>query len=187
MRKLVFLSVGALLALGFLLPGQDGPKKDVGETVARPRKKGDPVEAEQPKIPSKLTRKDKLDVSEQPDFKVDTSVVNVDVAVLDNKGRPIPNIPRGNFRILEDNVPQQIGNFATGEAPMTVCMVIEFSNLFQQYYTESWYQTLQASYGFLQTLKQEDYVAIVAYDMRPDSTRRARSCRMTPCRSTPSA
>jgi len=168
MRKLAFLPIGALLALGFLLPGQDGPKKDVGETVARPRKKGDPVEAEQPKIPSKLTRKDKLDVSEQPDFKVDTSVVNVDVAVLDNKGRPIPNIPRGNFRILEDNVPQQIGNFATGEAPMTVCMVIEFSNLFQQYYTESWYQTLQASYGFLQTLKQEDYVAIVAYDMRPE-------------------
>src|SRR5207245_8266640 len=94
MRKLVFLSVGALLALGLHLPGQDGPKKDVGETVARPRKKGDPVEAEQPKIPSKLTRKDKLDVSEQPDFKVDTSVVNVDVAVLDNKGRPTPNIPR---------------------------------------------------------------------------------------------
>src|SRR5437879_2413992 len=168
MRKLVFLSVGALLALGLLLPGQDGPKKDVGETVARPRKKGEPAEAEQPKIPSKLNRKDKLDASEQPDFKVDTSVVNVDVAILDNKGRFIPNIPQGNFRILEDNVPQQISNFARGEAPMTVCMVIEFSNLFQQYYTESWYQTLQASYGFLETLKPEDYVAVVAYDIRPE-------------------
>ena len=51
---------------------------------------------------------------------------------------------------------------------MTVCMVIEFSNLFQQYYTEAWYQTLQASYGFLETLKKDDYVAIVAYDMRPE-------------------
>src|SRR6266699_4862251 len=122
MRNLVFLPIAALLALGFLLPGQDGPNKGVGETVAKPRKKGEPAEAEQPKIPSKLTRKDKLDVSEQPDFKVDTSVVNVDVAVLDNKGRPIPNIPRGNFRILEDNVPQKIRNIATGEAPMTVCI-----------------------------------------------------------------
>jgi len=168
MRIFAFLPVAALAALGFLLPGQEGPKKDVGETVARPRKKGEPAEAEQPKIPSKLNRKDKLDASEQPDFKVDTSVVNVDVAVLDNKGRFIPNIPRGHFRILEDNVPQQISNFGAGEAPMTVCMVIEFSNLFQQYYTESWYQTLQASYGFLQTLKPEDYVAIVAYDMRPE-------------------
>ena len=168
MRKLVFLPVAALLALAFLLPGQEGPKKEVGESVARPKKKGDPVEAEQPKIPSKLTRKDKLDIADQPDFKVDTSVVNVDVAVLDNKGRFIPNIEKKYFRILEDNIPQQVTNFARGEAPMTVCMVIEFSNLYQQYYSQSWYQTLQASYGFLQTLKPEDYVAIVAYDLRPE-------------------
>jgi VWFA-related protein len=54
-----------------------------------------------------------------------------------------------------------------GEAPVTVCMVIEFSNRFQQYFTSTWQQTLQASYGFLETLKPEDYVAIVAYDLRP--------------------
>lgn len=168
MRKLAFLPVAALLAFGFLVHGQDGPKKDVGETVAKPRKKGDTPEPEQQKIPSKLMRKDKLDVSEQPDFKVDLNVVNVDVAVLDNKGRFIPNIPRGNFRILEDNVPQHIANFGTGEAPMTVCMVIEFSNKFQQYWSSTWYQTLSASYGFLQTLKKEDYVAIVAYDLRSE-------------------
>lgn len=51
---------------------------------------------------------------------------------------------------------------------MTVCMVIEFSNLYQQYWSNGWYETLQASYGFLQTLKPEDYVAIVAYDLRPE-------------------
>src|SRR4051812_42301327 len=169
MRKLALLPLAALLALGMLLPAQDGPNKGVGETVAKPRKKGEPAEAERPKIPSRLSRKDeKVDVSGAPEFKVDTSVVNVDVAVLDNKGVFIPNIPQGNFRILEDNVPQQISNFAKGEAPMTVCMVIEFSNLFQQYYTESWFQTLQASYGFLETLKPEDYVAVVAYDIRPE-------------------
>ena len=117
MRKLVFLPVAVLLALCFLLPGQDGPKKDVGETVARPRKKGDPVEADQPKIPSKLPRKDQLGMSDQPDFKVDSSVVSVDVAVLDNKGRFIPHIPKGNFRIMEDGVPQKLTNFSMGEAP----------------------------------------------------------------------
>jgi VWFA-related protein len=94
--------------------------------------------------------------------------VTVDVAVLDNKGHFIPNIPRATFRVLEDNVPQQVKSFATGEAPMTVCLVIEFSNLFQQYWSETWYQTLTASYGFLETLKKDDYVAVVAYDMRPE-------------------
>jgi VWFA-related protein len=51
---------------------------------------------------------------------------------------------------------------------MTVAMVIEFSNLFQSYWTETWYQTLTAAYGFIETLKPDDYVAVVAYDMRPE-------------------
>jgi len=51
---------------------------------------------------------------------------------------------------------------------MTVCLLIEFSNRFQQYYTESWYQTLAAAYGFVETLKPEDYVAVIAYDMKPE-------------------
>jgi len=159
-----------LAAVAGLLPGQEGPKKDVGETVAKPRKKdGGGGEADLPKIPSRLSGKEKPDVpAGLPSFKSDVQIVNVDVAVLDNKGRFIPNIPQGNFRILEDNVPQQIVNFSMGEAPMTVAMVIEFSNLFQHYWGETWYQTLTAAYGFLETLKPEDYVAVVAYDIRPE-------------------
>jgi Ca-activated chloride channel family protein len=94
--------------------------------------------------------------------------VSVDVAVLDNKGRFIPKLGKSNFRILEDNVPQQVSGYSLGEAPMTICMVIEFSNRFQSFYSSAWFQTLTASYGFLQTLKPEDYVAIVAYDLRTE-------------------
>src|SRR5579859_7781851 len=160
----------ALSAVAEISPAQDaGPKKEVGDTVARPRDKDGTDGSALPKLPSKLSNKNKADTSaESSSFKVDTSVVNVDVAVLDNKGHFIPNIPKGNFRILEDNVPQQIGSFSMGEAPLTVCMVIEFSNRFQQFWSEPWYQTLTAAYGFLETLKQEDYVAVIAYDMRSE-------------------
>jgi len=167
------LSVALICLLAGVLPAfaQQGPTTQSSETVAKPRKKdaGSAPESDQPKIPSKFSKKDK-DVPEGlPTFKSDVTTVEVDVAVLDNKGRFIPKIPRGNFRILEDNVPQQISNFNTGnEAPMTVAMVIEFSNLFQQYWSEGWYQTLVAAYGFVETLKPEDYVAVVAYDMRPE-------------------
>src|SRR5436189_5761517 len=51
---------------------------------------------------------------------------------------------------------------------MTVALVVEFSSLFQNMYTETWYQTLTAAYGFVQSLKPEDYVAVVAYDIRPE-------------------
>ncbi len=171
MKFRVRMAVPLLAALALLAPllvSQDGPRKDAGETVAKPRKKG-AAETELPAIPSKLGNKNKSEIPEGgPSFKVETSLVSVDVAVIDNKGHPIPNIPRGNFRILEDNVPQQISTFATGEAPMTVCMVIEFSARFQSYWSSTWYQTLSASYGFLETLKPEDYVAVVAYDMHAD-------------------
>ena len=49
-----------------------------------------------------------------------------------------------------------------------MALVIEFSNLFQQYWSYAWYQTLQAAFGFVSTLKPEDYVAVVAYDMKPE-------------------
>ena len=84
--------------------------------------------------------------------------------MLDNKGHFIPNIPTGNFRILEDDVPQKIETGTRGEAPMTVCLLMEFSNRFQWYGSEPWFQTLIAAYGFAQTLKPDDYVAVIAYD-----------------------
>ena len=176
---------GAILLAGIACAtifafAQQGPKSGSSETVAKPRKKGDSPQmadeprvdapGEQKKIPSKFGKKDGR--AELPEglatFRTDTTTVNVDVSVLDNKGRFIPNIPKNNFRILEDGVPQQISTYNMGEAPMTVCMVIEFSNLFQQYWSYGWMETLQASYGFLETLKQEDYVAVVAYDLRPE-------------------
>jgi Ca-activated chloride channel family protein len=49
---------------------------------------------------------------------------------------------------------------------MTVAMVIEFSARYQAYYSSGWRETLTASYGFVQSLKPDDYVAIIAYDLR---------------------
>lgn len=147
-------------------PAQQGPRKEASETVARPRKKEAPEETK--KIPSEFGKKKQQPGEGLPTFRADVLTVSVDAAVLTNQGQPIPNIPRGNFRILEDNVPQQITGFATGQAPITVAMVIEFSNLFQQYWSETWYQTLTAAYGFLETLQPDDYVAVVAYDLRSE-------------------
>jgi len=152
---------------------QQGPTTQSSETVAKPRKKDAGAdtapEPDQQKIPSKFNKKDK-DVPEGlPTFTSNVTTVQVDVSVLDNKGRFIPKIPQGNFRVLEDNVPQQISSYSTGnEAPETVALVIEFSNLFQQYWSQGWYQTLTAAYGFVETLKADDYVAVVAYDLKTE-------------------
>ncbi|MBM3797320.1 MAG: VWA domain-containing protein [Acidobacteria bacterium] len=180
LRRLATLTLAVLGGAGLIALAQQGPKSGSSETVARPRKKdGDQPQmadeprvdapGEQKKVPSKFSKKGRSDLPEGlATFRTDTTTVTVDVSVLDNKSRFIPNIPRGNFRVLEDGVPQQVSTFAMGEAPMTVAMVIEFSNLFQSYWSWGWMETLQASYGFLETLKPEDYVAVVAYDLRPE-------------------
>jgi len=152
---LIVLCGTALLTLAGLLVGQEqGPNREPGATVARPRKPdtGETApDSDLPKIPSKLSKKNETDTTGLATFKSDVEVVSVDVAVLDNRGHFIPGIPAGNFRVLEDNVPQQVKGMNVGEAPMTVAMVIEFSNLFQRFYSSTWYQTLVATYGFVQT------------------------------------
>jgi len=171
MKSLRFFAAITIFALAatFAIRAQ-GPKTSGSETVARPKKKGEPAEADQPKIPSKFPKKDadKAAGGDVPVFRTDASAVTVDVAVLDNKNHFIPGISKDKFRILEDNVPQKISSYSIGEAPMTICMVIEFSNKFQSYYSQGWYETLTATYGFVETLKKDDYVAIIAYDLRPE-------------------
>ena len=150
-----------------------GPVSSGSETVARP-KKGTATSPDAPaeppekaKIPSQFKKGKELPEGVAT-YSTDAVTVTVDVSVLDNKGHFIPNIPAGNFRVLEDNVPQKVSQVSKGEAPLTIALVIEFSGLFQQVYSEPWFQTLQAAYGFIETLKKEDNVAIVAYDLRPE-------------------
>jgi VWFA-related protein len=166
------LCVSALtLALTGMVAGQDqqGPVRDTSGTVAKKKSTAPdaPPAGDLPKIPSAY-KKDKMDLGNLAQFKTDVDTVTVDVAVIDNKGRFIPGIPKGNFRILEDNVPQQISAYNVGEAPLTVSLVIEFSNRFESLYSRTWLQVLELAYGFCSTLKPEDYVAVVAYDMKPE-------------------
>jgi Ca-activated chloride channel family protein len=175
LRILTPLLAGSL-GLTLLLVAQQGPSNQNGETVARPKKGSTPAPAEsapptdkdQSKIPSQYSNKGKELPQGVATFSSESTSVSVEVAVLTNQGQFIPKIPQGNFRVLEDNVPQKISSFSVGEAPMTICMVIEFSNRFQRFYTETWYQTLTAAYEFVRTLKSQDYLAVVAYDLKPE-------------------
>ena len=158
-----------------------GPVTQGSESVAKKKTTADPnatpastdstvpaAPADGDKIPSKY-KPNKDGVPQGPPiFSTDVLTVTLDVAVLDNKGNPIPKIPEERFRILEDNTPQKITGYSIGEAPMTICLVVEFSQRFQRLYGAGWFQALQGAYYFVQTLKPEDYLAVIAYDMRPE-------------------
>src|SRR5271168_602319 len=95
----------ALVLAVCALQAQDGPNPQGSATVARPRPKpADPADTttkppskdDLPQIPSKLSPKATKDGGDAPDatFKSETNIVNIDVAVLDNKGNPIPNLKK---------------------------------------------------------------------------------------------
>lgn len=175
MRKRQFPVAAALIALaaGFApyVQAQEEPDSSSSNSVAKPKPKSNdesaPATADEAPIPSEFKRT-KPDPSASPDipsFHANATTVTVDVAVLDDKNHFIPQLARDKFRVYEDGVPQQITDFGKSEAPITICMLIEFSGRFQAFWSWGWAETLQASYGFLETLKPDDNVAVVEYDM----------------------
>ena len=168
--KSSFLLVGVaslgLSAAAFLVAQEPNPSQS-SDSVAKPKKPADTAPApSEPPIPSEY-KKPKDIPADTPTFRTNATTVNVDVSILDNQNHFIPRLTPDKFRILEDGVPQQITQANQSEAPMTICMLIEFSGRFQQFWSYGWYETLQAAYGFLSTLKPDDNVAVVAYDLRP--------------------
>ncbi len=169
------LGATALLAAGTDLARSQGP---IGTQPRRPipdapRRPGIPpgpggVPDSPTNLPPVVNRAPQRVPDNQPLFTADTNAVTVDIAVMDNKGQFIPGIPPGNFQILEDGVPQKMVSIGQTQAPATVALLIEFSNRWQQYWSETWYQTLTATYGFVETLRPEDWVAVIAYDLRPE-------------------
>ncbi len=167
------LLIGALgLAIVSFCPanliGQDQSQST--DSVAKPKKPAadgaETPKTDKPPIPSEFKKpKDPAAAGDVPTFRTTANTVVVDVAVLDDHDNFLPRIPQGAFRISEDGVPQQIAQFGQSEAPITICMLIEFSARFQAYWSRGWYETLQASYGFLNTLKPDDNVAVVAFDL----------------------
>ncbi|HUI51489.1 MAG TPA: VWA domain-containing protein [Terriglobales bacterium] len=94
---------------------------------------------------------------------VEVPVVTLDVVAATQNGDIIPGLKKENFRVLEDGQPQQITNFAPTEAPITMVILMEFSNVYGGWfsaYSKYWTEAL------FPNLTQKDWVALVTFDMR---------------------
>ncbi|HKP73601.1 MAG TPA: VWA domain-containing protein [Pyrinomonadaceae bacterium] len=59
--------------------------------------------------------------------KVDTSLVNLNVRVIDRANRPVDDVKQDEFKIFEDGVPQQIFSFTRAEVPISYGLVVDNS------------------------------------------------------------
>ena len=136
-------------------PAAGGPQNDVGPYVI-PKKKEEPP----PPAPEKPKK-----IENMPDYsiKVDVPLVSLDVLVTTKDGQTIPGLKKENFKITEDGAPQQISTFNQTEAPITAVLLVEFASTNYYFIVDA----LNASYSFANTLKKDDWVAVISYDMKP--------------------
>lgn len=110
--------------------------------------------------------------------KVTSNIVQIEAVVINKKTKQImTDLKKENFQVFEDGVQKDLTNFATPDSPITVAVVLEFSKVgqFQAYYGSGGYdrngmeEMLAPTFMFLRNVLQtrEDYVSVVAYDMRP--------------------
>jgi len=132
-----------------------GPQGDVGP-YAVPKKKDEPP----PPPPTEKPKK----IEGMPDYSihVDVPVVEVPVMVTTKDGQFISSLTKENFRISEDGTPQTISTFTVSDAPITAVLLVEFAA--SDYYFMG--DILTASYSFANTLKKDDWLAVISYDMK---------------------
>jgi VWFA-related protein len=137
-------------------PEAGGPQSDTGPYVV-PKKKEEPP----PPAPEKPKK-----IEGMPDYsiRVDVPIVNLDVLVTTKDGQFIPGLHKENFKVLEDGVEQKVTNFnQSSEAPITAVLLVEFASTNYYFMVDA----LNASYAFANTLKKNDWVAVISYDMKP--------------------
>ena len=139
-------------------PAAGGPQADVGP-YAIPKKRDQPPLALPPEKPSKI--ESLLDYS----IHVNVPLVEIPVSVTTKEGQFISSLQKDNFRVYEDGVPQTISSFAVSQAPITAVLLVEFASTNYDFVIDA----LRASYSFANTLKKDDWVAVVSYDIKPQT------------------
>lgn len=91
--------------------------------------------------------------------RVDSSIVRVNVGVVDDRGRSITSLNRANFTIYEDGVKQDISSFVAAPAAFSVVMMLDMSGS-----TKSFRQNIQmAASRFLDALHPDDRLAVIEF------------------------
>lgn len=136
-KPFVVLAVGLLGGAALA----QGPRRDVGRGVT-------PVDP--PPVP----------VNRAPAVPVDTNLVTFNVVVENKGGIPIRGMRKDQFKVFEDNVEQTITHFAPTDSPLTVAIVIEFSQVV--YGVDN---VLGPTAALVESLSPQDWAALVSFDV----------------------
>ncbi|MBL0159843.1 MAG: hypothetical protein IPP47_22490 [Bryobacterales bacterium] len=162
--RLPLVLAGVLVTAGYL-GAQAGPKKESGDTVARPKRRATPKtprNRRKPKAPrsSRIQkRRPGAGKADGPTFRSDNLTVTVDVGVLDNRGRFIPNIPARQLQHLERRRYRETNSFSMARRPSRLRWWLKRQTSSSRTGPTAGKENTSGLLGFLSTLKPSDIVA----------------------------
>ncbi len=146
---------------------QEPTPDDAGPAIDNPtivlKKKKDAADEPAPAPAAPAEPKVKNPNGDTYSLRVDVPIVNIDASViLDKTHQFVPGLNANNFLVLEDGVPQTVTNVRLAQTPITAVMLLEFAS--NSYYLINDMQT--SAYYFFRTLRKDDYIAVMTYDLR---------------------
>lgn len=103
---------------------------------------------------------------DDPDVvRVETNLVQLNVGVVDRRGRAVTNLSRNDFVVYEDDVRQPIVTFEPATAPFSLVLLLDMSGS-----TLNFRSTLkQSALRFIDALAPGDRVAVIAFNAKVET------------------
>ena len=159
-RGLLFgICLGVLVVAGY---GDDKPKQDPPKTGS-----GDePRVSIEPRLRTPKNADSGSDTERKSNIRIDTTLVLIPVAVTDPMNRFVTGLEREHFKVFEDKVEQDIRQFSSEDAPLSVGLVFDTSGSMGSKLSKS----RQAVAQFFKTANPEDEFFLVQFNDRPQLT-----------------
>ena len=172
----IFMAFAANMPIGAQSrPQRPDPPKGNEKRNERPKPKTPEELQKEAEEKARLEEEKNAIVIDDP-LVIDTNIVNLDAVVINKKtGEVITGLKKENFQIFENGVKQEISNFATPDAPITVTLLLEYSKWTEIFgraqggWDPGAYEAVRPVALFLSNFIKppNDYASVVAFDMRP--------------------
>src|SRR5215510_9337150 len=171
------IMLGLIIESGLLVKDQalaQAGRKTSDKQKKNPNATGDPEEQRKEQDKQEERKVDKSIPTAS--ISIGTDVVNVEAVVFNKKsGAIFQGLKKEHFEIYEDGVKQEIANFSTPDAPVTMVLLLEYSKLVDLlgqgtggFFEPGRVEILRPAYEFVNRFVQpKDFISIVAYDIRP--------------------
>jgi VWFA-related protein len=153
-----YLLSGVLFATAAILSAGDDASKETRQPTPIPENPRVTIE------PRVRPQQQEPEETRPPTLRVDTTLVLINVTVTDPMGRFVTGLEKDNFQLFEDKKLQNVLQFSSEDAPLSVGLVFDASGSMGAKLSKS----RQAAAEFFKTANPEDEFFLIQFNDRPE-------------------